>query len=138
VEVNALAVQILVTLTGSGVLVAGINAVTSRRKTRAESAKTHAEVGGVAASAAQQLGDTAVALLTPLREEFARLAARVTQQDQEIADLRTEVRAGQTRERAADSLLHAYTEWARIAAEKLSAAGIPIDPPPGAGGPIPR
>lgn len=135
---NDLLVQLIVTLAASGGVVATINAFASRRRTRAESQKTHAEVGGVAASAAKELGDTAVALLVPLREEFGRLAARVTQQDAEIALLRAEVRAGQSREEGADRLLYAHTLWARTAAAKLSAAGIPIDPPPttrGQGGP---
>jgi antitoxin (DNA-binding transcriptional repressor) of toxin-antitoxin stability system len=134
---NGLLVQIIITLTGSGVLVAAINAVSSRRRTRAESAKTYAEGGGAVASAAKELGDTAVALLVPLREEQARLAADNQDLRRQISDLRQEVRAGQRREMDAEereslALTHirAYTEWARVAAEKLSAAGIPIDPPP--------
>jgi antitoxin (DNA-binding transcriptional repressor) of toxin-antitoxin stability system len=134
---NELLVQLVVTLTGSGALMAVINAVTSRRKTRSEAVKTHAEavktqaeVGGVAASAAGELVDTTVALLVPLREEFGRLAARVAQQDSELAELRREVRDSRTREEAAVLHLRAYTAWAQRAAEKLSAAGIQIDPPP--------
>lgn len=121
---NELVVQAITTFAVSGALVATINAVASRRKTHAESSKTHAEVGGVAASAAKEIGDTAVALMVPMREEIGRLAARVT-------ELEAEVRAGQARERGSDSLLLAYTAWAQRATEKLSAAGIPIDPPPG-------
>lgn len=134
---NALLVQLIITLTSSAVLVAAINAVASRRKTRAESVRTYAEGGGAVASAAKELGDTAVALLVPLREEQARLAADNADLRRQISDLRQEVRAGQRREMDAEereslALTHirAYTEWARVAAEKLSAAGIPIDPPP--------
>lgn len=134
---NELLVQLVVTLTGSGALMAAINAVTSRRKTRSEASKTHAEavktraeVGGVAASAAGELVDTTVALLVPLREEFGRLAARVAQQDAELAQLRREVKNSRIREEAAVLHVQAYTAWAQRAAQMLSAAGIPIDQPP--------
>lgn len=134
---NGLLVQLIITLTGSGVVVAAINAVASRRRTQAESVKTYAEGGGAVASAAKELGDTAVALLVPLREEQARLAEDNADLRRQIADLRQEVRAGQRREMDAESRealalshIRAYTDWARVAAEKLSAAGIPIDPPP--------
>lgn len=130
---NGLLVQLVVTLGGSGVVVAVIQSVTSRRRTRAEAVRTYAEGDGAIATAAKTTVDTTVALLVPMREEMVRLAARVAQQDKEmdkqnaeIALLRAEVRAGHGR----DSLLQAYTAWARRATEKLSAAGIPIDPPP--------
>lgn len=120
---NGLLAQLVVTLGGSGVVVAVIQSITSRRRTRAEATRTYAEGEGATASAARTTVDTAVALLAPMREEMGRLTARVT-------ELEAEVYAGRQRERGAELLLQAYTDWAGRAADALAAAGIPIDPPP--------
>lgn len=131
---NNLLVNLIVTLTSSGFLLGVFNFFASRRKTRAEADKTHAEagktgaeVGGAAASAAKDITDTALALLEPMRAEMLRLAARVTQQDSEIAELRHTVAEG---ERSHAVQLRAYADWARLASQKLTAAQIHIDPPP--------
>lgn len=131
---GGLLAQIVLTMGGGGVVATVIQSVMSRRLTRAEAQRTYAEGGraaaeseGAMATAARTSVDTAVALLTPMREEMGRLTARVT-------ELEAEVRAGRGRERAGEVLLQAYIDWAGRAADALDAHGIPIDPPPAAAG----
>jgi uncharacterized coiled-coil protein SlyX len=136
-SVGTLVTQIIVAVGGIGGLASGINAIFSRRKTRAEA-------GGLEASAAAVISDTAASQVARMDARMAAQETRIARQDERIAGLEAQLRAQRRRETASDQReadltvkLDEYAEWCSLATATLGEHGIVIAPPPDYVGPPP-
>lgn len=125
-----LAVQGIVAAGGGGALVAGVNAVFSRRQTRAaveltrvETGKTSAEIAEVGASTAAAQVDTAMDMLREVRSDMA--AAR-----EDIKALRAEIASLQAWKTRHELRLDAHVRWDEQVRLVLAERGVEIGPPP--------
>jgi hypothetical protein len=104
--------------------------VFSRRKTRAEA-------GGLDATAAETISNTAASQVKRMDERMAAQERCLSDQDARIASLEDEVRAlrrgkveADQREVELTAKLHEYADWCTLATGTLSEHGIVIAPPP--------
>jgi hypothetical protein len=129
-SLGTLITQGIVAVGGFAGLAATINAIFSRRRTRAEA-------GGMDAAAAAVISDTAASQVQRMDARMAAQESRIAEQGARVDNLEDEVRElrrgkaeAERREEDLLATLDDYAEWCSLATRTLSEHGIVIAPPP--------